>query len=124
MRYRALFPLLLIVLVCAPSALGAPMPKHWHAPKFWLAQAVCIHGHEGAWNDNTGNTYFGGLQFLESTWKRAGGADYPAFHHPGDRHYPFTAPIREQLYRAWVLWLRHRHAWTEWGVAVGICGLR
>ncbi len=29
----------------------------------WLREALkCIHGHEGAWNDNTGNGYFGGLQ--------------------------------------------------------------
>lgn len=100
------------------------MPKDWHASRWWLAQAVCIHSHEGAWNDNTGNTYFGGLQFLEDTWKRAGGAHYAAFDHPGDSRYPFTPSPREQLYRAWVLWKRHGGAWTEWGDAVGACGLR
>lgn len=29
----------------------------------WLVNAfICIHGHEGAWNANTGNGYYGGLQ--------------------------------------------------------------
>lgn len=28
-----------------------------------LPQWMCIHGHEGAWNDETGNGYHGGLQF-------------------------------------------------------------
>lgn len=99
------------------------MPKGWHAPKAWLAQAVCIHDHEGAWNDNTGNTYFGGMQFLESTWTSAGGKQYAAFDHPGERRYPFVAPIREQLYRAWLVWNRDGGSWREWGTARA-CGLR
>lgn len=108
----------------APTARSGTMPRHWHAPPWWLSQAVCIHSREGAWPDNTGNTYFGGLQFLESTWVAAGGSRYAAFDHPGDRRYPFTAPIREQLYRAWITWDRDagrvgdgRGSWREWGTA-------
>lgn len=92
-------------------------------PAWWLAQATCIHSREGAWPDNTGNSYFGGMQFLRSTWEHAGGGYYAAFDHPGDRRYPFTAPIREQLYRAWTVWRRDGHSWHEWGTA-GACGLR
>lgn len=32
-----------------------PLPPHY---QLWL----CIHRGEGAWNDNTGNGYYGGLQ--------------------------------------------------------------
>jgi hypothetical protein len=100
------------------------MPHHWHAPSWWLRQAVCIHQHEGAWNDNTGNSYFGGLQFLPSTWYRAGGAHSSAFDHPGEQtRYPFTTSPREQLYRAWIIWRRDGGSWREWGTA-GKCGLR
>lgn len=106
------------------------MPAHWHAPPWWLSQAVCIHGREGAWPSNTGNSYFGGMQFLEDTWHRAGGSHYPAFDHPGEKRYPFTASIREQLYRAWIIWDKGagregdgRGSWREWGTAAA-CGLR
>jgi hypothetical protein len=99
------------------------VPKRWHAPPWWLREAVCIHGREGAWNDNTGNGYFGGMQFLRSTWTRAGGPYYAAFGHPGDGRYPFTASAREQLYRAWLVWNRDGGSWREWGTARA-CGLR
>lgn len=84
---------------------------------------MCIHAHEGALSDNTGNSYFGGWQFLPSTWFSVGGPDDPAFHHPGDRRYPFSASPREQLYRVWLIYLRDGHSFREWGTA-GMCGLR
>jgi len=100
------------------------MPKTWHAPAWWLKQAVCIHSHEGAWNDNTGNRYFGGMQFLQSTWEKIGGPHELAFDHPGDQaNYPFNVSPREQLYYAYLVWLRDHHSWSEWGTA-GVCGLR
>jgi hypothetical protein len=100
------------------------MPRHWHAAPWFLRAATCVHQHEGAWNDNTGNTYFGGLQFLESTWKRAGGAHHMAFDHPGDqRRYPFTVSPREQIYRMWIIVRQDGGSFREWGTA-GACGLR
>lgn len=45
----------------------------------WDAIARCESG--GRWNLNTGNGYFGGLQFSLGTWRAAGGAGYP-HHHP------------------------------------------
>ena len=98
------------------------MPRHWHAPRWFLKAALCIHSREGAWTDNTGNSYFGGGQMLRSTWLRAGGGWYAAFDHPGDRRYPFTASPREQLYRMWVIYLLDRRSFREWGTA-SACGL-
>lgn len=93
------------------------MPAKWHAPKAWLADAVCVHEHEGAWNASTGNGYEGGMQFLRSTWQGAGGSV--------DRrgHWASTVSIREQLFRAWFVWKRDGYSWREWGTA-GACGLR
>lgn len=99
------------------------MPRSWHAPRWWLREALCIHQHEGAMNDNTGNGYFGGWQFRRSTWERAGGSYDRAFDHPGDRRYPFTRSVREQLYRVWVTWRLDHGSWREWGTA-SACGLR
>lgn len=44
----------------------------------YLVQAFeCIHTHEGAWNDNTGNGYYGGLQFGAHEWSLYGGGYAP-----------------------------------------------
>lgn len=140
MRYRAIFPLLLIVLVCAPSAQAyTSVPKHWHAPRPWLYQAWCLHdgvlrdthglhlysvgSGEGAWNAATGNGYEGGLQFLLSTWLRAGGGV------DSRGHWASVATPREQLYRAWRIFRSHRSAahpygsWSEWGDMRPACRL-
>ncbi len=95
---------------------------NWRPGSVWIRQAVCIHQHEGAWNDNTGNGYWGGMQFLPSTWRGVGGRWVVSFAHPGDSHYLFWVPPREQLYRAWRVWLRDGRSWREWGTA-GVCGL-
>lgn len=38
----------------------------------YLSSWICIHGHEGAWNANTGNGYYGGLQMDWSFMKTYG----------------------------------------------------
>ncbi len=111
---------LIAALLAALAAVHTP----WHAPAWFLKNALCIHSFEGAWHDNTGNSYFGGLQWLPSTWERAGGHDNPAFHHPGDRRYPFTASPREEIQRMWIVVMRQDHgSYREWGTA-SRCGLR
>jgi transglycosylase-like protein len=87
----------------------------------WLAQARCIHLHEGPWNANTGNGYFGGMQFSAQTWKRVGGETDAAFAHPGDPAYPFRATAAEQLYRAWRLWKHDGSSWRSWGAVGAAC---
>lgn len=113
-------------------ALG--VPAHWHAPAWWLGTpsyrdsagyhratgAWCIHEHEGAWNaighsrDRYGNpiTYYGGMQFLLSTWRSVGGVTRPDLASP-----------REQLFRAWLVYRRDGSSWREWGTR-GKCGLK
>lgn len=92
------------------------MPRHWHARNHprWFREALCIHGREGAWNANTGNGYYGGMQFLASTYRRVGGRR--------DGRADLDTP-REQLYRAWLIYLQDGLSWREWGTA-GACGLR
>jgi resuscitation-promoting factor RpfB len=98
-----------------PSVLRGTVRGHalrWHAPRWWLPQAVCIHEHEGAWDANTGNGYYGGMQFTLYTWRSVGGASFPHLASP-----------REQLHRAWLVYRRDGNSWREWGTA-GACGLR
>jgi hypothetical protein len=87
----------------------------------WLAQAKCVHAREGAWTANTGNGYFGGMQFARKTWLRVGGAPQPAFAHAGDPAYPFRASASEQLYRAWLVWKHDGGTWRSWGAVGSAC---
>ncbi|RDI73279.1 Transglycosylase-like domain-containing protein [Gaiella occulta] len=125
---------LFAILAIVPRALAqaahtyrpTPMPKQWQPPGAWLRQAMCIHRHESvdwhrAGRDWQGrpSPYFGGMQFLVSTWRRAGGSGLPS-----------DASPREQLYRAYRIWDMGAGrmgdglgSWREWGTA-GACGLR
>jgi nucleoid-associated protein YgaU len=56
-------------------ALGlAAGPATAAAPNDWDAVAQCESG--GNWSINTGNGYYGGLQFSQSTWAAFGGTAY------------------------------------------------
>jgi hypothetical protein len=90
-------------------------------PAAWLVQAGCVHSHEGPWTANTGNGYFGGMQFSAQTWVRAGGQAVAAFTHPGDAAFPFAVSPGEQLYRAWLLWRRDGGSWRSWGAVGAAC---
>jgi LysM repeat protein len=54
------------------ALLGAASPAQ--ASVNWDAVAQCESG--GNWSINTGNGYYGGLQFSRSTWKAYGGTKY------------------------------------------------
>ncbi|KAA5834363.1 LysM peptidoglycan-binding domain-containing protein [Saccharopolyspora hirsuta] len=59
-------------VVAAPFALA--MPANAASQSTWDAVAQCESG--GNWSINTGNGYYGGLQFSASTWKAYGGTSY------------------------------------------------
>ena len=48
-------------------------------PRVWDKVAQCESG--GNWKINTGNGYYGGLQFLGSTWRAYGGRKYASQAH-------------------------------------------
>lgn len=104
------------VLLAAPAAAAG-----WNPTSTWLAEAKCVHVKEGPWSANTGNGYFGGMQFSAATWKRLGGGPDPAFAHPGNAAYAFGPTAQEQLYRAWLLWKRDGGTWRSWGAVGAAC---
>lgn len=70
-----LVPLLtaLLPLLVAPSP--APVPYECARDQWpWACVAECESG--GRWDANTGNGYYGGLQFWAPTWKEFGGLSY------------------------------------------------
>jgi len=99
-----------------PAATAQAAERHPSAA--WLAQAQCVHRHEGSWSANTGNGYFGGMQIAPATWLAMNGPLVTAFAHPGDAAFPFTVLPRVQLHVAWLVWLHDGRTWRSWG-AVG-----
>lgn len=118
MRPALLTGLAALLLAAAPASAAGGSPS-----AAWLAQARCVHLKEGAWTANFGNGYFGGMQFAAKTWKRAGGKPDPAFNHPGDARYPFSASPEEQLYRAWLVWKADGGTWRSWGTVGAACSI-
>jgi resuscitation-promoting factor RpfA len=78
---RALFPRLLTGALLAGAAggallLGSAGSASAASPVNWDAIAKCESG--GNWHINTGNGYYGGLQFNQGTWAGNGGKAYAA----------------------------------------------
>jgi uncharacterized protein YabE (DUF348 family) len=78
----------------------------------WDAIASCEAG--GNWAINTGNGYYGGVQFDQSTWERNGGLRYAGR--------PDLASRAEQIAVAEVT--RARQGWGAWPVCSGRAGAR
>jgi resuscitation-promoting factor RpfB len=68
----------------------------------WDKIAKCESG--GNWSINTGNGYYGGLQFSAATWHSVGGTGVASDH-----------PREEQIKRAVIL--QKRSGWGQWGCA-------
>ncbi len=96
----------------AGIALGAPLaltaaPAQAATADQWDAVAKCESG--GNWAINTGNGYYGGLQFALSTWQGFGGQGNPA-----------AASKAEQIRIAEkVLAVQGKGAWPVCGVGLG-----
>ena len=67
----------------------------------WLYQDfLCIHHYEGAWNDNTGNGYYGGLQ-MDFPFMAHYGAEYLARYGPANNWPPvIQILVAERAYRS------------------------
>lgn len=108
-----LFGAYLLALVLAVAVRANPMPKGWHAPKTWLAGALCVHsGESGNWHIHN-PPYANGFQFMYSTWVSAGGLPSTWI----------SASPLEQIYRAWIVWSRDGQSWREWPNTSRACGL-
>ena len=65
----------------------------------------------GNWSINTGNGFYGGLQFMLSTWRSVGGTGYP-----------HQASKDEQIYRGHIL--QQRSGWGQWPACTRSFGWR
>ncbi len=89
----------------------ASLPPHYSA---WLCLERYENGGYG-WHANTGNGYYGGLQFLASTWSRNGGLRYaPA---------AYLATPLQQMWTAENAWRESGGSFSQWSTR-GYCGLQ
>jgi hypothetical protein len=116
-----LLALIASVFVVSVATATAALTPPSQPPTGWLAQAMCVHHHEGPWTANTGNGYFGGMQFRAATWLAVNGPKQAAFAHPGDSTYPFVASPKQQLRVAWLVWSRDGGSWRSWGAVGAAC---
>jgi hypothetical protein len=68
-------------------------------PASWDAMAQCEAG--GNWSINTGNGYYGGLQFSLATWQSYGGTGYP---HEASKATQIAIGKKLQADRGWNAW--------------------
>ncbi|MFB9604208.1 transglycosylase family protein, partial [Streptomyces roseofulvus] len=108
---RTALPLLAASALAALLPLTAASPASAASVATWDKVAQCESG--GDWSINTGNGYYGGLQFLKSTWDAYGGGTYAA--------YPHQASKMEQiLIGEKVLAAQGEGAWPTCGPRAGL----
>ncbi len=73
---RALTSALVVTALAAGSVLATAAPAEAAPTKTWDRLAQCESS--GNWHIDTGNGYYGGLQFSMSTWRAHGGSGSPA----------------------------------------------
>lgn len=87
----------------------AAAPAFYAGNSVWDRLAQCESG--GNWATNTGNGYYGGLQFSASTWQAVGGTGLPSQH-----------SREEQINRGQIL--QARAGWGQWPHCSAQLGLR
>ncbi len=78
----------------------------------WDRLARCESG--GNWAANTGNGYYGGLQFDEGTWRANGGGQYAAYPHQASREQQIAVAQRVRNTRG------NYHAWPTCSARMGV----
>lgn len=59
--------------VAGTTAIGSAVPDARRCAGGWSWECVAACESGGRWHANTGNSYYGGLQFRQSTWEAYGG---------------------------------------------------
>ncbi|AEW93327.1 MULTISPECIES: LysM peptidoglycan-binding domain-containing protein [Streptomycetaceae] len=84
------------------AALGAAGQAHAADSGVWDRIAQCESG--GNWHINTGNGYYGGLQFSASTWRAYGGTRYAPTADGASREQQIAVAAKVQSAQGWGAW--------------------
>ena len=104
-------PAVTSIPAAAPARSDMPVEQAPVAPRFalnlareaqWTRIAQCESGNR--WNINTGNGYYGGLQFNLQTWRSVNGQDFAAYPHQATRAEQITVANRLYAKRGFQPW--------------------
>jgi hypothetical protein len=98
MRFRKAITVLAITGAIAMAQVVLEVPAADAEPN-WDAMAQCESG--GNWSANTGNGFYGGLQFTPATWASNGGVGSPAAASREQQIYVARNVLRTQGIGAW-----------------------
>lgn len=90
---------LLAATLAGGALLGGAGPAQAASVSDWDAIAACESN--GRWDINTGNGYYGGLQFSLSSWKAVGGSGYP---HEASKAEQIARAEKLQDIQGWGAW--------------------
>lgn len=90
----------------APAAPGVP------SDSVWDALAYCES--TGNWAMNSGNGFYGGIQFMHSTWVNMGGRQWAEYPHEATREQQIEVATR----------LQAQYGWGQWPACSAKLGLR
>lgn len=101
----------------APPPEPKPKPKPKQSSSgggdgVWDRLAECEAN--GNWSMNSGNGFYGGLQFMKGTWDSVGGTEFAEYPHQASRQQQITAGKR----------LQQRSGWGQWPHCSKVLGLR
>jgi hypothetical protein len=80
----------------------APAPVTYRGSSVWDDLAQCESG--GNWAINTGNGYYGGLQFSHATWHGYGGGEFAEYPHEATREEQIIVAERLRAARGYAPW--------------------
>ena len=81
---------------------AAPAPVTYSEGSVWDDLAQCESG--GNWAINTGNGYYGGLQFSHATWHGYGGGEFAEYPHEATREEQIIVAERLRAARGYAPW--------------------
>lgn len=84
------------------GALTFAPPADATSASTWARLAHCESG--GRWHINTGNGYYGGLQFTLATWRAYGGGRYATYPHQAGKWQQIAVAERVQGHQGWGAW--------------------
>lgn len=96
------------IIVLSPRVTLTPQAIGGVGEDIWDKIALCESN--GNWSINTGNGYFGGLQFSQGAWDSMGGVGVPS-----------DASREEQITRGKIL--QEKRGWGVWGICAQRLGL-
>jgi resuscitation-promoting factor RpfA len=102
MRSRMSIASLAVGVAAALAPIATATPAQAASVATWDRLAQCESG--GRWHINTGNGFYGGLQFTRSTWISFGGKRFAPMAHKATRLEQIKVAERVKRVQGWRAW--------------------